>query len=299
MPALVEGEMRLAENGPTGPKGVPNGIGGWLVIPLLILAYWLIISWYVVIALVVQFHAAVFTNSGAQFRLLVSAIELVIVSYCAVRILQKHWHARLLMPAFFAFNIIYLLAQKVWPVLLAEPIRPLHFVVSSTVSVVWLIYFIHSKRVKNTFVRAKAVSRCPSKRGGGGSISLRNEETMALNWEAKDELRGIRGWLVLPLIHLGLTLLWSAWLIAGTMPQPLAWVLLVFTLFGVFCAVRFLQERHEVPRLMIVFCALCIVLATTSLIGGLSMLMIAQFLLGVALIVYFLESERVANTFVR
>ena len=150
-------------------------------------------------------------------------------------------------------------------------------------------------------------------------------------WDAKDELRGIRGWLLLPLIHLIFNSMYLIWLVVRDLPlvaarallHPLAaqveFVLLLLPVFAflIFCLVRLLQERREVPWLMTVFYGIniAVVLAlliarakgydfpdqfeAKSLVAGHTVPSFMQLALSVALIGYFHSSVRVRNTFFR
>lgn len=153
------------------------------------------------------------------------------------------------------------------------------------------------------------------------------------------ELKGIGGWLWLPLLLLIWTLVMIVYSAVGRLTaHPLAAdihamaghpiflmlaavgaaVMLAQLLLGLFCLVRFLQKRNELPRLMTIWygigIALCVlvpiqfaldpdlfakVIDTTATSGGegfQATLNIAIFGLS---IVYFDVSERVKNTFVR
>jgi hypothetical protein len=153
------------------------------------------------------------------------------------------------------------------------------------------------------------------------------------------ELKGIGGWLWLPLLQLVWTLIMivvatvgrlkahpPAAVIHDTAGHPIflmlavvaAAVMLAQLLLGLFCLVRFLQQRAELPRLMTIWygigIALCVlvpiqfaldqdvfakaidVTATSSGLGFRSTFIIAMCGL---LILYFDVSKRVKNTFVR
>jgi len=150
-------------------------------------------------------------------------------------------------------------------------------------------------------------------------------------WEATDEVRGIRGWLLLPLFHLVFNPLYLAWLAVRQLPavaaqapaNPVAAeigfvvVLLPVFAFLVFCLVRFLQERREVPWLMTVFYGLSIAvvlvilvgraegygfagkIADTSLVARHDWSLLLQAAFAAAMIAYFHTSVRVRNTFFR
>ena len=153
------------------------------------------------------------------------------------------------------------------------------------------------------------------------------------------ELKGIGGWLWLPLLQLVWTLIMivvstigrlkahpPAAVIHDTAGHPIflmlavvaAAVMLAQLLLGLFCLVRFLQKREELPRLMTIWYGIGIALgvlvpiqfaldqdlfataidvtATSTGLGFSSTINIAIFGL---FIVYFEVSKRVKNTFVR
>lgn len=143
------------------------------------------------------------------------------------------------------------------------------------------------------------------------------------------ELKGIGGWLILPLIGLIFSPLYLLWLLVKSLPDfaarapehPLAMQIFagVLTLpvfaFFIFCLVRFLQLRREVPWLMTALYGCIVVFWLASLIARFKGFGIPDdageraTLLGycvgasiipassVAWIFYFHKSVRVANTF--
>lgn len=146
-----------------------------------------------------------------------------------------------------------------------------------------------------------------------------------------DEPKGIDGWLLLPLIGLIGSLLYTVWLLFDrTFPElatraprnllaaavSLVLVTLPFFLFQVYCLVRFLQKRREVPWLMTILYGLNILtlltliiaklkgyefpdqVAAHSVIAGHPLLSIVQIGVCAGYIAYFHESVRVKNTFV-
>jgi hypothetical protein len=147
--------------------------------------------------------------------------------------------------------------------------------------------------------------------------------------EKDDRLKGIDGWLIWPLVGLVLGPLYLIWRaadrlrqIAELVPEPpqtaqsIA-VLLIFPLlaFQIFCLVRFLQKRREVPWLMtglyginIVGLVILIIgrikgysfpdqIAGSSPLTGHMVSNVVQLVLSITWIIYFHHSERVTNTF--
>ncbi|HUO97759.1 MAG TPA: DUF2569 family protein [Rhizomicrobium sp.] len=124
-------------------------------------------------------------------------------------------------------------------------------------------------------------------------------------WEAKDELRGIRGWLLLPLAHLVVTMLCLAWISVRLAFTPLGWATLSFFVYAVFCLTRFMHERRETPMLMTAFYAMniaaAIAMAALRAFGLASNLipLAIQAAACAAMAAYFHLSLRVKNTFFR
>lgn len=133
--------------------GGPRGIGGWLWLPLLNLAIWLVIGWPLTIGLALRFNETIFADDGMLVRFLISLVELAYITYCLVRFLQKRRQTRMLMIVLYAFGLVYLAAQVTWPLLSPQPPGPLQIIVTSALCAAGLAYFIRSKRVRSTFVQ--------------------------------------------------------------------------------------------------------------------------------------------------
>ena len=144
---------------------------------------------------------------------------------------------------------------------------------------------------------------------------------------APQELNEIAGWLWLPLIQLIVNPFYLVWLLyrgyseilarapghGAAVATTLFLVALPWFAFVIFCLVRFLQKRRVTRVLMIVFYGLSVgalligfiapasftqELAARSLVAGHLVPSLIQAALGIALIGYFLTSERVKQTFV-
>jgi len=146
-------------------------------------------------------------------------------------------------------------------------------------------------------------------------------------WQATDELRGIRGWLLLPLAQLIFNLLYIVWLPVRYLPEIAAKVpgheikaiigylvvQLPYFAFLVFCLARFLQERKATVWLMTVFYGLNIAIVLAFLLAPAVGIHVAprSAVLGrpaasfvaigiwLGLLAYFHTSLRVKNTFFR
>jgi hypothetical protein len=137
--------------------------------------------------------------------------------------------------------------------------------------------------------------------------------TQDTGWEATDEIRGIRGWLLLPLIYLAINLVYIAWrvfdqlpVVAMRVPQhpraaQIAFVLVLVPYFAflVLCLVRFLQERRVTRWLMTAYCGSNILFAAILLVQGATALMLAHLIFNIGALAYFHASVRVQNTFAR
>lgn len=130
---------------------------------------------------------------------------------------------------------------------------------------------------------------------------------MTGSWEAKDELRGIRGWLLLPLAHLilnvGLVFLTTISIVeATTMSRGPAIALLAAAAYLALIAVclfLFLQESRSAKAAMFAFYGVTLLLSIVWLFQAFSVFVLLEALLSVGSAVYFQRSVRVQNTFFR
>lgn len=155
--------------------------------------------------------------------------------------------------------------------------------------------------------------------------------------EKRDEVSGIGGWLLLPILHLLLDVFWFGYLIyqalalgvstvpAGSTPgspdisssgamASVAFVVFDFfvLIYALYCLVRFFQKKEQVPALMIGFYVLIILKAfiNAALLDTFPELgsgqdeydawraVIQSIIAGAIWISYFRTSVRVQNTFV-
>jgi len=295
------------------PRGAPEleGIGGWLILPLIQLIFtplyliWLVVQRLPEVAARVPAHA-----QGAQIAVVLFTLPFfAALIFCLVRFLQKRRAVPWLMTLFYGLNIaglVLIIAHLIKGVGFTDANadqslvawRGVRATIEIAVSVVWIFYFHNSVRVANTF---KAIGR---------------------SRERKPERAGLGGWLIPPLVVLSL---WNTMLLIGfvrvlpTLPGKLAFSLVHHTYaparwlagFAVIAAslallVLFLKKKRLARWLMMVFFAVLLGLflafyftnpttpphkwiAHTAIICALCL----------AIIAYFTVSKRVRATFVR
>ena len=287
----------------------PNGIAGWLLLPLLHLAAnpsiiaWSLWHSYPAVLAATPGHKA----GHAVAHILGSPPWLFVMFavYCLLRFVQRRREVPKLMTIFYGLSLAWLIV--LWggyaggyafavTSLGARTMAfyPLNFIVQIALLGVWIAYFNTSERVKNTFT-----STAPT------AVSV-------------PVGAGIGGWLIVVLVLLAS---WCIVMFGGfavgvsTLPQPLMWSVQHGTAFvyrfaigtaliaySLYCLVRFLQRRRQTRSLVIalaaiaiVFCGLTEVLVHGATIRGAVIVAAIWAAIGA----YFWKSQRVKNTFVR
>ncbi|MBU6299768.1 MAG: DUF2569 family protein [Alphaproteobacteria bacterium] len=188
----------------------------------------------------------------------------------------------------------------------------------------FIVYFDVSERVKNTFVRGDA------QKGIWRGLFAPANPTVP-----PADPKGLRGWLLLPLLQLLATLAAFVATLVNTTARYAAVTHAEFAghmqffavaaiallggvavfLFGLRCLVRFFRQKRGAPRLMITWYALNIVLAllvpvqmlldramllklTGATVGHEMLQVVLAVIINAALIAYVLRSKRVKNTFI-
>jgi hypothetical protein len=138
------------------PDYGPAGIGGWLVFPALGLI--LILLYYTVYAAANAVYAP---SDGAELARVVLSVSVAFFAlYCTVRFFQKKAQVPALMIAFYVV-VLFANALVMTPAMVdsiddhtrRHMTQGFHFVMQLAASLLWIVYFSRSRRVKATFVR--------------------------------------------------------------------------------------------------------------------------------------------------
>ncbi len=287
--------MAEAETAPTDQDKVLKGIGGWLLVPLaLLLCSDVAFIWRMpsqIGAVVAAAHGH-WLYSEALNSLLVSVAGISYIRFLLLRFLQRRQETKILVSVFFGLSaageVIKGIDHSSGEIVAhPDPSFPWAGIAAVVIFLGLLAYFQTSARVRNTFVRA-------------GS-----------------KAKGIGGWLIVPLAYLVLLCAATLYNLAmgGVATSTVyAWhhghllaiannaLMVVLLLLSIYCLVRLLQRKREVPWLMLALCALFVLKAGAMLLLFRSNL--AQQAMGIVafnllLILYFFLSRRVKSTFVR
>jgi len=134
---------------PTGKPG-PNGIGGWLILPLIGLVIGPFLYGYLSYALLTAYM-----EDQTKVVLLAYGLQAIAVClfafYCLVRFFQKKVQA----PALISLLYLVQILEAVFALLYTNGRYDTRkdFIVTLIASSIWIAYFRRSKRVANTFVR--------------------------------------------------------------------------------------------------------------------------------------------------
>ncbi|MEK6843993.1 MAG: hypothetical protein AABX83_01055 [Nanoarchaeota archaeon] len=139
------------------PEKQIKGIGGWLLLYLIQLSIGLTIG--LISILLVIFGEAYFLDSNPEIKLLIGLFLGFIAIFKTIKKSKKakNWNLQFLW--FLIFITFLTEAWKIFHVDFSDPIKELLFIEGiSTIflttlhSVIWIIYWKKSERVKNTFV---------------------------------------------------------------------------------------------------------------------------------------------------
>ena len=126
-----------------------SGIGGWLILPAINLALMLMIGPVIFYRMLNQPHGSS-TDIAAGTVLLVVAYS----AACTFAFFRKRKATRYLMIAFYAAallsSLVFALYAPGWT--FADPLHAVAFYIRSALEVTFVLYFILSKRVLQTFV---------------------------------------------------------------------------------------------------------------------------------------------------
>ncbi|MDE2162157.1 MAG: DUF2569 domain-containing protein [Alphaproteobacteria bacterium] len=322
------------------------GIGGWLWLPLLhLIAAPFLIAMSLMARLKplsqpANIHALV---GHPAFLALTAVIGIVMLArllfglLCLLQLFRKRLQLPRMMTVWYGFGIaiaaLGVVQFALFPAVFTQFVEPtatssgigMSATFSFVISGIFIVYFDVAERVKNTFVRGDA------QKGIWRGLFAPADPKLP----PKDPV-GLGGWLLLPLLQLVVTPLYVALDLvkkilhhtalsraemashhAFLLIAVVATVVAITTIaLGFYCLSQFLRRRQRVPRLMLTWYAVNILLAVllpvqmlvdrvmfAKLIGpGAAHPMVGvvtAIVINAALIAYFLRSRRVKNTFVR